>query len=249
MFIFKKILTPFLMPPGIFIVLLVGFGIWFFLKKQWKAGMVNLSIGIFMWLLSISPVADAMLRGLESDFKIPENPRGDVIILLGGGVYDKVPDLSGIGAPSEEMIARLVTAVRLQKRLDVPVIISGGTVFKGRQAEAPIIKRFIVDLGIPSGKIIIEDKSRDTIENAKYTKAICEKNGFKKPILVTSAYHMKRSVLSFKKVEMDVMLFPASFKTWKDRKYNWHDYLPGSLDNTYAALHEYLGIFFYKFAY
>jgi uncharacterized SAM-binding protein YcdF (DUF218 family) len=90
MFIFKKVSTQFLLPPGIFIILLVGFGIWFLFKKQWKAGMVNLSIGIFMWLLSISPVADAMFRGLESDFRIPENPRGDVIILLGGGVYDSV---------------------------------------------------------------------------------------------------------------------------------------------------------------
>ncbi|HCZ11822.1 MAG TPA: YdcF family protein [Nitrospiraceae bacterium] len=209
--------------------------------------MVNLSIGIFMWLLSISPVADAMLRGLESDFKIPENPRGDVIILLGGGVYDKVPDLSGIGAPSEEMIARLVTAVRLQKRLNVPVIISGGAVFKGRQAEAPIVKRFLVDLGIHSGKIIIEDKSRDTIENAKYTKAICEKNGFKKPILVTSAMHMRRSVMSYEKTGIKVVPVPSSFRTWV-RKYGWEDYLPGS-GNATAAIKEYAGFIFYKFAY
>lgn len=248
MFIFKKILTSFLMPPGIFIVLLVGFGIWFLLKKQWKAGMANLSIGIFIWLLSISPVADTMLRGLESDFKIPENPRGDVIILLGGGVYDKVPDLSGIGAPSEEMLTRLVGAVRLQKRLDVPVIISGGAVFKNRKPEAPIVKRFFVDLGIPSGQIIIEDKSRDTIENAKYTKAICEKNGFKKPILVTSASHMRRSLMSFEKAGMNVIPVPANFRTWV-RNYGWEDFLPKGFENSHRALHEYLGLLFYKFAY
>ena len=237
------------MPPGIFIVLLVGFGIWFLLKKQWKAGMVNLSIGIFMWLLSISPVADTMIRGLESDFKIPENPRGDVIILLGGGAYDNAPDLTGVGAPSEEMLARLVAAVRLQKRLDVPVIISGGAVFKGRKPEALIVKRFLIDLGVPDKKVIIEDKSRDTIENAKYTAEMCKRYGFKRPILVTSAYHMKRSVMSFKKVNMDVISFPSNFKTWKIKKYRWESYLPNSLGGSYTAMHEYLGLLFYKIAY
>lgn len=248
MFIFKKILTSFLLPPGVFIVLLVFSGIWFLFKRQWKSGIINCLIGILMWLLFISPVADVLNRGLEADFKISENPQGDVIILLGGGVYDKVPDLSGIGAPTEEMIARLVAAVRLQKRLNVPIIVSGGAVFKGRKAEAPIAKRFIVDLGVPANKVIIEDKSRDTIENAKYTNEICKKLGYRNPILVTSAYHMKRSVMSFEKTGMDVLPFPANFKTWKNKSYGWEDYMPGS-GNAMGAIKEYIGFMFYKIAY
>jgi uncharacterized SAM-binding protein YcdF (DUF218 family) len=202
-----------------------------------------------MWAFSISPVADAMLRGLEYSFQIPDNPQGDVIVLLGGGVYDKVPDLSGVGAPTEDMIGRLVTAVRLQKKINIPIIVSGGAVFKGRKAEAPIVKRFLIDLGVPDKKIIIEDKSRDTIENARYTAEICKRLGYKKPILVTSAYHMKRSVMSFKKVNMDVIPFPSNFKTWKSRKYGWEDYLPRSLGNSSAAINEYMGFLFYKIAY
>jgi uncharacterized SAM-binding protein YcdF (DUF218 family) len=250
MLITKKILTAFLLPPGIFIALLLFSGLWFLFKKNWKAGIINCLIGIFIWLLSISPVADAMLRGLESDFKIPENPRGDVIILPGGGVYDKVPDLSGVGAPKEEMIARLVTAVRLQKMLNIPIIVSGGAVFKGRKAEAPIVRRFLIDLGVPDKKVIIEDKSRDTIENARYTAEICRKVGYKKPILVTSAYHMRRSIVSFEKVGMKAVPFPANFKTW-DRKYGWEDYLPHSVNTVRAALaiKEHAGLLFYKFAY
>ena len=251
MFIAKKIITAFLLPPGIFIVILLFSGLWFLFKKNWKAGIINCFLGISMWAFSISPVADAMLRGLESDFKIPENPNGDVIILLGGGIYDKVPDLSGIGAPSEDMLGRIVTAVRLQKRLNVQVIISGGAVFKGRKAEAPIVKRFLIDLGVPDKKVIIEDKSRDTIENARYTKEICKKYGFKKPILVTSAYHMKRSVMSFKKVNTDVLPFPANFKTWKIKKYGWEDCLPNAyaFKNVSTSLHEHIGFLFYKIAY
>jgi len=249
MFILKKILTPFLMPPGIFIVLLMGAAGRFFYKRRWKAGFFNLLTGILMWLISISPVSDMMFRGLESNFKIPENPRGDVIILLGGGVYDGAPDLSGTGAPSEEMSGRIITAVRLQKRLDIPIIVSGGIVFKGKKGEADIVKRFLIDLGVPSSKIIAEEKSRDTIENAKYTMEICQKRNYKRPILVTSAYHMKRSIMSFEKIGADALPFPANFRTWENKRYGWDDYLPRGFDGTATAFHEYLGLIFYKFVY
>jgi len=78
-----------------------------------------------MWALSISPLSDAMIRGLESGYGIPKNIKGDVIILLGRGVCDKAPDLTGLGAPSDMYLTRIVTAVRLQKRLNIPVIVSG----------------------------------------------------------------------------------------------------------------------------
>ncbi|MEW6162341.1 MAG: YdcF family protein [Nitrospirota bacterium] len=251
MFILKKILTPFLLPPGIFIVILIFSGLLFLFKRHWKVSIVNCLIGIFMWFLSISPVSDIILRGLESDFRIPENPQGDVIVLLGGGSHSGSQDLSGIGSPADDMLGRIVTAVRLQKRLNVPIIVSSGQVFKHKPSEVLIVRRFLVNLGVPLKKIILEDKSRDTIENARYTKAICEKLGFKKPILVTSAYHMSRSVLSFKKVDMDVTPLPAGLKTWKDKKYGWEDYLPDAsgFKNTCIAVREYMGLLFYRFAY
>ena len=126
---------------------------------------------------------------------------------------------------------------------------SGGNVFKGRKAEAIIVKRFLVDLGAPSDKIIAEDKSRDTIENAKYTMEICKKLKYKKPILVTSACHMKRAIMSFGKVGVEVLPVPANFRTWKNKKYGWESYLPGNFEDVTVALREYLGLMFYRFAY
>jgi len=250
MFMFKKIVTPFLLPPGIFIVVLLLAGIWaIFKRKSWKLGVLNVLIAVSGWLLSISPVTDGMLRGLESGFKIPANLQGDVIILLGGGANDNAPDFSGKGAPSDEMMSRIVTAVRIQKKLDVPIIVSGGSVFEGVKSEAPIDGRFLKDLGVPQDKIILEDKSRDTIENAKFTRDICEKHKFANPILVTSAYHMRRSMLSFQKVDMKATPFPEGFKTLTGRRYKWFDYLPGDFNSARAAFHEYAGLLFYKIAY
>jgi uncharacterized SAM-binding protein YcdF (DUF218 family) len=56
-----------------------------------------------------------------------------------------------------------------------------------------------MEMGIPGKDIIEECGSKDTSENARYTKQIIEKRGFKSPILVTSAYHMKRAVFLFEK--------------------------------------------------
>lgn len=249
LFMLKKILTPFLLPPGIFIVLLVSAAVWFLFKKYWKAALANLLIAFFMWSLSILPVSNAMLRGLESGLNLPKNPHGDVIILLGGGVYAEAPDLSGIGAPSADALPRIVTAVRLQKRLNIPVIVSAGRVFEYTSIEAPIVKRFLVDLGVPPNEIILEDKSRDTFENAKYTGDICARAGYKNPILVTSAYHMKRALMSFRKFDMEVTPFPVEFMSYENEQYNWRHFLPHSLRGASIAIHEYLGLMFYKLAY
>lgn len=244
MFMLKKMITPFLLPPGIFIFILLVSGLWL-LKKSWKVGLVNIVLGFFLWFISISPVGDALMRGLEADLTIPENPRGDVIILLGGGIYDDVPDLSGRGAPSEDTLARIVTAVRLQRMLRIPIIVCGGTVFPWRRPEAPVDARMIKDLGVPSEKIIIEDKSRDTLENARCANELCKKYHFRNPLLVTSAYHTKRAVLNFKNVGMDLTSVPSGFKTWK-RKYGWYDYLPSTFGSFTIALREYIGLLYHK---
>ncbi|MDI6801436.1 MAG: YdcF family protein [Thermodesulfovibrionales bacterium] len=251
MFLIKKTIAAFLLPPGIFILLLYATGLWFLFRKKFAAGIINLCLGILIYVSSISPVSDFAMSRLESGLRIPSNPQGDVIILLGGGVYNNAPDMSGTGVPSGEMMGRMVTAVRLQKMLKVPVIISGGKIHKDRIAEAVIVKRFLIDLGVPANKTITEEISRDTMENAIYSSEICRKNNFKKPIVVTSAYHINRTVFSFKKANMNIIPFPANFKTWNNKKFEWKDYLPdiSDLENTYTALHEYLGMLFYKLAY
>jgi len=247
--VFRKTVSQFLVPSGLFIGLLILLSLRLLFKKQWRSGMITFIIAGSMWLLSISPVTDRMLRGLEEGFSIPGHPQGDVIILVGGGINEGVADLSGVGAPSEETLSRIITAVRLQRSLNLPVIVSAGQVFKEQKAVAPIVKRFLVDLGVPEAKIIIEEKSRNTFENAKYSKEICEKMGYQHPILITSAYHMRRALASFEKMRLKVFPYPAGFKTWANRKYFWADYLPGEFYAATIAIHEYIGLLFYRLIY
>ncbi|MCI0468441.1 MAG: YdcF family protein [Nitrospirae bacterium] len=231
------------------IVPLFLMGIWLAFKRYWKIGLANCLIAALLWLISIEPVSDYLFRGLESGLEINQAANGDVIILLGGGIYDNAPDLSGVGSPTGEMLLRIVTAARLQKVLNLPIIAASGKPDKHRKAEGPIVRRFLVDIGVPLEKVILEEKSRDTIENARQSKAICDRRGYKKAIVVTSAYHMKRAVISFEKAGLEIQPMPAGFRTGEAIKYSWKDYLPGNYSDTMLALKEYLGAIFYKIAY
>lgn len=249
MFTLKKVAAPFLLPPGIFILLLVAVGLVLTFSRRWRIGLINLAIGLTLWTVSIGPVANSLMVGLESEFTLPQNPAGDVIILLGGGVIDRVPDLTGTAAPSPLMMGRIVTAVRLYQRLKLPIIVTGGRVFDdGRRPEAPIIKRFLMDLGVPGGAIIEEDRARDTSQNARLAAVICHQKGYAQPILLTGAYHLKRATLAFASAGLEVTPFPAYYFGAQDVVYAWHHFLPsaGAFYASANALHEYLGILYYR---
>ena len=79
--------------------------------------------------------------------------------------------------------------------------------------------------------IILEDRSRDTFENARFTNQICVEMGYKNPILVTSGYHLKRSIMSFERFGTKVTPFPADFKCREKGKHRWNEYLPGNFSN------------------
>lgn len=247
----KKLIAPFLLPPGFVILLLIAIGGWLRFRKKHAPSLCALATAAILWIISITPVADLLMGTLESDLVIPQHADGDVILMLGGGVYDKSPDFSGTGAPGPGTMERMVTAARLHLRLGVPIVISGGKVYKTGDSVAKVTHRFLMDLGIPPSELIIEERSRDTFENALYCKAICEKNGFSRPLLVTSGYHIKRALLCFKKVGLDVRPFPCAITTWPHKDYGWQGILPsaGALQTTAEALHERWGLLYYSLRY
>jgi uncharacterized SAM-binding protein YcdF (DUF218 family) len=250
MFLLKKLMPLLILPPGLFILLLLLSGIWMLLRKV-KFGILNLLLAALFYGMSISPVANNLIGGLENYYPLPGEIHGDVLVLLGGGVNTGVPDFSGTSFPGGEMLARMVTAIRIHRVTGMAIIVSGGRPLECGDPEAPVVKRVLMDLGVPDSKIIVEDKSRDTFENAKFVKEICGRSGYRNPILVTSACHMERAMMTFKKAGLAVTAYPANFMADHKRCRDWADYLPnfGNLAKSAAAIREYLGILFYKLAY
>jgi uncharacterized SAM-binding protein YcdF (DUF218 family) len=247
MFAAKKIIAAGLLPPGIFILLLCWLGWRLIRKKRRGTGLVLWLLALLIWGISIGPTASGLFRSLERGQTVPQPLRGDVIVLLGGGLFDGAPDFSGPGSLPGDMMARLVTAVRVQRQLGVPIIVSGGVVYAGRSAEAPVIRRLLVDLGVPAEQVIMEDKSRDTEDNARFSKEILRRYGFAQPLLLTSAYHMRRSLAAFQRVGVAVTPLPANFHAGTTRLI-WADFLPdaSAMAGSAKVLREYLGLGWYK---
>lgn len=99
----RRLLSAFVLPPGIFVTLFAAAGLWHLRKGRRSAAAAHFAIGSLAWLISVPPGADLLVRGLEASYEEAREPRGDVIVLVGGGVHGGAPDFSGTGAPSEEM--------------------------------------------------------------------------------------------------------------------------------------------------
>jgi uncharacterized SAM-binding protein YcdF (DUF218 family) len=251
MYILKKLITAAIFPPGIFILVMLGAGTLLLKFRRRWTGSGLLVLGLIMWALSISPVTDLLLAGLIRDLPSGGSlPRGDVIVLLGGGVDDRLTDLSGKpGILPETMVDRLVTAVRLAARLQVPVIVSGGRAPGGQVAEADTARRYMLDLGVPAEAILTEGASTDTFENAENVRETCRRHGFTRPILVTSDYHLKRALWSFEKVGLSCRPFANGLAARLAKAYRWENFLPGSFDAAARYLHEYVGLVYYRLVY
>jgi uncharacterized SAM-binding protein YcdF (DUF218 family) len=244
MFIYiYKFVVSFLLPPGILVLgLLVVW--WRLYCQRMHAARLLGALILLLYVLSMPLIGDALLKSLEYRYLPPEEAVGDVIVMLGGGATLDTPDIDGLGQLSGSAANRLLTAARLHKRLGAPIILSGGQVYKDSGAEALIARRILLSLGVAPDKIIVEDASLNTEQNAKYVKPILSEKGFTRPILVTSAFHMARSVLQFQKQGIAARPFPTDYFTSREGRLNINKFAPSAeaLRNSYIVLHEYLGI-------
>ncbi len=245
MFLLKKIISSLITIPGFFIVCLLVLGIYGF-RKRVKFLRVNLIIGIIFYLCSISVVANALMGMVEKEYFYNGGHKVDVIVLLGGGIIEGVDDFSGKSIPSADVMTRIVDVVRLYDKYRLPIIVSGGRVGCS-ESEAIVVRRFLIDLGVKARDIIVEDKSRDTVENALFVKQILLKRGLRKGLLVTSAYHIRRAKYLFEKTGLEIIPYSSGYLCEKDKCLSVFDFLPnaGDLRKSAIAVKETIGIIFY----
>lgn len=209
---FLKFGASWVLPPGIFIVCFFALALYLWKKRgERRAAAIFAGLTFVFYLLCTGLVAERTMGWLEGAYTPPEQPAGDVIIMLGGGAMPDSPDVDGTGALCASPANRLLTTVRLQRELGVPILLSGGQVYEDTGAEAKIARRILLSLGVPDDMIFAETRSINTTQNAKFSAEILREQGFTHPILVTSAFHMKRAVLNFKKQGVEVTPYPADY--------------------------------------
>ena len=231
------------LPPGIFIVLLLALA--WRRRKQPGLACVLAGLALIIYITSLPYVSMQLLKPLEYEYPLPAQAAGDVIVVLGGGVIQNVPAPTAWGGQlSDAMAQRIMAAVELHRRIGAPVLVSGGEVYAGDGNEAQVSRRVLLSLGLKDADIILEDKSLNTIENAVLTAKILQERGFFKPVLVTSAFHMPRSVKNFRKVGVEVTPYPAGYYVPQTMQTRLVEFIPSyaAMRGTALALKEYLGL-------
>lgn len=239
----KFLYSTFLFPPGSILIAMLVLVFYLYRRQPGLAKIMSV-LALVFYVSTISLVSDQLIGSLERKFKPPSHPRGDVIIMLGGGATLDTPNVYGLGHLSGFAANRLLTCAQLYYELNVPILVSGGKVLETTGSEADIAKVILIGLGVPADKVIVENQSLNTTENAKYTKELVDKYGFAQPILVTSAFHMQRAILQFDKVHLSVLPYPTGYETNLEFKFQPHKLWPSAdaLLDVSLALKEYVGI-------
>ncbi|MGN7760284.1 YdcF family protein [Paenibacillus sp. 22594] len=242
MIYFIKFVYSFVLPPGLFVVLLLGMTIWLWRSSR-RPALVLLGITFLLYLSMTPLIGNLLMAGLERQYDKPELIQGDVIVVLGGGATSGTPDIDGEGNMYGSAANRLLTAVRLYRQTGLPILFSGGQVFPDSGNEANIAKRQLMGLGVPETDILTENRSLNTEQNATNTAALMKSKGLSHPILVTSAFHMPRAMLYFKDSGLLPLAYPTDYTVSLEGRLYTAKFSPSpsAINNTGTALKEYLG--------
>ncbi len=245
-FALSKILW-FVVNPGNILLILLCLGL-VMLSTRWQRGGRRLVgfVAVVGLTLAILPVGSWLFGILEDRFPPVHEPpaRVDGIIVAGGIVNPVLTDARkqiSIGGAVERLFAMASLARRYPR---AKVIFTGGSgqLLHQDKKEARMVPPLIRQLGLDPGRVIFEDQSRNTAENAAFSLPLAKPKAGETWLLVTSAFHMPRAVGSFRQAGWEVTPYPVDYITHGETdsplQFNFA-YGLGSLGN---ALHEYLGL-------
>ncbi len=171
--------------------------------------VVALSTWTSLGALALHPLEDRFAR----PDPIPETIDG--IIVLGGG-FEGAVNLARGGYELNASGDRFVETAVLAKRYPgVPVVVTGGSgsMMMEGEGDADTAPRLLTALGVDAERLLLENRSRNTDENALFTRDLVDPQPGQTWLLITSAFHMPRSVLLFRKAGFDVTPWPADYRT------------------------------------
>lgn len=218
-FVASKILL-FLLQPSSLLWLTLAMGVVLSRRSAAdRAGRRLMLAGVAGLLVcGISPLVNLLVLPLENRFPalLPEQIEGPVagIIVLGGGEEGFISE-GRPGLALNEAGDRITEAARLAVRFpQTKLVLTGGSGrLIGDESAMPHLAELLVDLGIARERLIVETASRTTYENAALSLPLMAPRPGERWVLVTSAYHMPRSVGSFRSVGLDVIAYPVDFRT------------------------------------
>ncbi|GGA43401.1 YdcF family protein [Pelagibacterium lentulum] len=247
----SKLLSFFLVPSNILLlVLLVALGFWL-LKFRKTAATLGIASIAGMVLAAWSPIGVAALSILEDRFPrqpLPSEISG--IILLGGAVDTHIShdrDALTLNEAGERVIETRMLAERYP---NAAIFLSGGgghLFDDGSLTESELARQALIAAGVEDDRIEMEERSRNTCENARETAVALGDRASGTWLLVTSASHMPRAVGCFRAASLAVIPYPVDFRT-KSGNINWSATASSGLSAVDLAAHEWIGLVTYRMA-
>ncbi len=236
-----------LVQPSVVCLLLIAAGLFFARKRLAVAGLLALIV------IGFSPLSNLMTLPLEGRFPRPtfeqvaDNISG--IIILGGFEEASTTDgrkILSLNEAAERLTEGLVLAHKLPQ---ARVVFTGGSasIINAVPSAASAVRDFLADSGIAPNRIVLERESRNTRENATMTFDLVKPKAGEKWLLVTSAFHMARSIGVFRAAGFDVVAWPFDYRTTGPQD---SMRFMGSVDDGIKRLDivakEYIGLFVYR---
>jgi uncharacterized SAM-binding protein YcdF (DUF218 family) len=237
MVIFRNLVWAVLQPGNLLTLCLIA-GVILHLLSRGRRGKVLVGLSALGFaLLAVAPIGPAMRLVLEERFpqvaKLPD--RIDGILLLGGETAFSCST------------SRLLGAVGLARRHpEARLALVGGGLFPVGYSDARATLGFVVNEGIAPARILLEGKSRSTHENAVYAKELLRPVPEETWVLVTSAYHMPRSMGAFTAAGWPVIPYPVDFSIDPRTDLGAGFDLVGRLSDSTLAGHEWVGLVAYR---
>jgi uncharacterized SAM-binding protein YcdF (DUF218 family) len=245
----SKILWIFVNPGNLFLIILF-FGVALLWTPWWNLGRwLVATISISLLVIAIVPMDKWMIGVLENRFppltQLPKNIDG---IIVAGGIVDPLTSKEYGQISVNGAFERIYEFAVLSKRYPKAKLIftggSGSLLFqdlKEAEAVAPLLRQLGVDLG----RVIFEDQSRNTFENASLSFRLARPKTRDSWLLITSAYHMPRSVGVFRKAGWNIIPYSVDFQTRSSIKPPLYFNLSKGLSSLGGAVHEFCGLLFY----
>lgn len=250
LFVTSKLFAFFTQPSNLFFLMMLA-GILLMTTRFAKIGKGLLVTALALIVaFGLGPVGNWLIYPLEQRFPKWDAARGapDGIIVLGGSIGPE--NSASRGEPAlNESAERLTVIAELARRFPgIPIVFSGGnaSLLPGGPSEAQFARRILESFGIAPERIVLENRSRTTSENAALTRDTVKPGPGARWLLVTSAHHMPRSVGVFRAANFPVEAYPVDWRTegvgdlWKPFRS-----VAGGLARTDAAAHEWIGLLVY----
>ena len=248
-FVLSKTVAIFLLPSNL-LFLLMGLGAVLMLMRWRRLGGWILAAGFVpLALVVLMPAGSYLLHGLESRFPRWDPSRGapDGVIVLGGAIIPILSHIRGetvVGGDAGRVIAMADLA---RKYPAARIVYTGGdaSLTPTGLTETKFVYPLLDQLGVPRERVLLESRSRNTAENAAFTKELVKPKPGERWLLVTTAWHMPRAVGCFRRVGFPVEAYPVGWRTGTRVGFAIALDVSSRLGRLDLAVHEWMGIIAY----